>query len=101
MKTLKLKLYRHKRNRHLKRMINAAGVIWNHCIALHKRYYRMWGKHLNCAKLQKHIAKLRRQNPSCGSENDRDENAAINIKQVGASTCGLGDLRRALPAVAA
>ncbi|AFZ03604.1 RNA-guided endonuclease InsQ/TnpB family protein [Calothrix sp. PCC 6303] len=62
MKTLKFKLYAHKRNRHLKRTINAAGVIYNHCIALHKRYYRMWGKHLNCAKLQSHIAKLRKRN---------------------------------------
>ena len=61
MKTLKFKLYQSKRNRHLKRSINAAGVIYNHCIALHKRYYRMWGKHLNCAKLQSHIAKLRKR----------------------------------------
>jgi putative transposase len=60
MKTLKFKLYQNKRNRYLKRTINAAGVIYNHCIALHKRYYRMWGKHLNCAKLQAHIAKLRK-----------------------------------------
>ncbi len=63
MKTLKFKLYHHKRNRYLKRMINASGVIYNHCIALHKRYYRMWGKHLSCAKLQSHIAKLRKCNP--------------------------------------
>lgn len=61
MKTLKFKLYSHKRNRFLKRSINAAGVIYNHCIALHKRYYRMWRKHLNCAKLQAHIAKLRKR----------------------------------------
>lgn len=61
MKTLKFKLYQSKRNKHLKRSINAAGVIYNHCIALHKRYYRMWGKHLNCAKLQSHIAKLRKR----------------------------------------
>lgn len=61
MKTLKFKLYQHKRNRFLKRSINAAGIIYNHCIALHKRYYRMWGKHLNCAKLQAHIAKLRKR----------------------------------------
>jgi transposase len=63
MKTLKFKLYQHKRNRYLKRTINAAGVIYNHCIALHKRYYRMWGKHLSCSKLQSHIAKLRKRNP--------------------------------------
>jgi len=61
MKTLKFKLYQHKRNRYLKRKINTAGVIYNHCIALHKRYYRMFGKYLNCAKLQKHIAKLRKR----------------------------------------
>lgn len=63
MKTLKFKLYRHKRNRYLKRKINTAGVIYNHAIAFHKRYYRMFGKHLNCAKLQKHIAKLRKRTP--------------------------------------
>ncbi|NET57648.1 MAG: transposase [Symploca sp. SIO2E6] len=62
MKTLKFKLYSHKRNRYLKQVINAAGIIYNHCIALHRRYYRMWGKHLNCARLQKHIAKLRKNN---------------------------------------
>jgi putative transposase len=61
MKTLKFKLYQSSRNKHLKQSISAAGVIYNHCIALHKRYYRMWGKHLNCAKLQAHIAKLRRR----------------------------------------
>ena len=62
MKTLKFKFYQHKRNRYLKRTINVAGIIYNHCIALHKRYYQMWGKHLNCVKLQKHIAKLRKRN---------------------------------------
>ncbi|MFB8794708.1 MAG: transposase [Microcoleus sp.] len=75
MKTLKFKLYEHKRNKHLKRMINAAAVIYNHCIALHKRYYRMWGKHLSCAKIQSHIAKLRKRNPfwqSVGSQAVQD-----------------------------
>jgi putative transposase len=62
MKTLKFKLYSHKRNRYLKQSINAAGVIYNHCIALHKRFYRRWDKHLSCAKLQAHIAKLRQRN---------------------------------------
>jgi transposase len=33
--------------------------------------------------------------PSCGSINDRDENAAINIKMIGASTIGVGDVRQA------
>ena len=62
MKTYKFKLYKHKRNRYLKRTINAAASIWNHCIALHKRYYSMFGKHLNKFQLMKHIAKLRKRN---------------------------------------
>ncbi len=72
MKTLKFKLYEHKRNRYLKRSINVAGVIYNHCIALHKRYYRIWGKHLRCAKLwltprfanRLTLRALRKRNPS-------------------------------------
>ena len=63
MKTLKFKFYNHKRNKYIKQSINAAAFIYNHCIALHRRYYRMWGKHLNCVKLQAHIAKLRKCNP--------------------------------------
>jgi len=38
--------------------------------------------------------------PSCQSVNGRDENAARNIQMVGASTIGLGDVSRALPAIA-
>lgn len=56
-------------------MINAAGVIYNHCIALHKRYYRMWGKHLNSNQLQSHIAKLRKRHQfwqSVGSQAVQD-----------------------------
>lgn len=62
MKTYSFKLYQHKRNRHLHRTINAASNIYNHCIALHKRYYRLFDKHLNKNKLMKHMAKLRKKN---------------------------------------
>lgn len=36
----------------------------------------------------------------CQSVNGRDENAAKNIQMVGASTIGLGDVSRAMPAIA-
>lgn len=62
MKTYQFKLYQDKRNKHLHSAINAASNIYNYCIALHKRYYRLFGKHLNKNKLQKHIAKLRNKN---------------------------------------
>jgi putative transposase len=63
MKTLKFKLYNHQGNRYLKRSINASEVIYNHCIALHRRYYRMYGNRLNCAKLQSYRVKLRKRKP--------------------------------------
>lgn len=59
-KTYKFKLYRHKGNRKLHQQINIAGIIYNHAIALHKRYYRRYGKHLNVYQLQKHLAKLKK-----------------------------------------
>ena len=61
MKTYKFKLYQAKNNRYLHSCINASGSIYNHCIALHKRYYRRFGKHLNVYRLMKHIAKLRKR----------------------------------------
>ena len=39
--------------------------------------------------------------PSCQQMNGRDENAARNICAVGASTVGLGDVSRAVPAITA
>ena len=61
MKTFCFKLYRAKRNKKLNRQIDAAGLIWNHCLALHKRYYKIFGKYLEKSKLQKHLTKLKRQ----------------------------------------
>ena len=59
MKTYCFKLYQAKRNRKLHRQINISGCIYNHCIALHKRYFRMFGKSLNAYRLQKHLTKLK------------------------------------------
>ena len=42
------------------RQIDVSGIIYNHCIALHKRYYRLFGKHLNKNQLQKHLTKLKK-----------------------------------------
>ncbi len=60
MKTYKFKLYRSKKNRHLHQQINVSGLIWNHCIALHRRYYRLFGTSLNAYALMKHITKLKK-----------------------------------------
>ena len=62
MKTFCFKLYHSDHNYELMRQINAAGLIYNHCIALHKRYYRLYGKYLDKSKLQKHLVKLKKHN---------------------------------------
>ena len=38
-KTLKYKLYNSKKNSQLDALIDLSAEIWNHCIALHRRYY--------------------------------------------------------------
>ena len=39
--------------------MDVAAEIWNHAIALHRRYYRLFKKTLPKARLQAHLAKLR------------------------------------------
>jgi putative transposase len=56
------KLYTAKRNTQLHHQITIGGVIHNHCIALHRRYYRMYGTFLSPHRLKAHIAK-RKQLP--------------------------------------
>ena len=59
-KTYKYRLYRNaKRDRHLHDAINISGIIWNHCIALQRRYYGLMGGYISIGRLKKHIAKLR------------------------------------------
>lgn len=60
MKTYKFKLYRSKKNKHLHQQIDIAGLIYNHCIALHRRYYKLTGKGLNAYELMSHITKLKK-----------------------------------------
>ena len=60
IRTHKYKLYKTKRLKYLHNTINISGIIYNHCIALHKRYYKIYGKYLNKFQLQKHITKLKK-----------------------------------------
>lgn len=62
IKTYKFKLYRSKRNKFLHQQIDISGLIYNHCIALHKRYYRLFRKSVNKFQLMKHITRLKTLN---------------------------------------
>ena len=60
IKTYKFKLYQNKKNRHLDNSIDIAASIWNYCIAVHRHYYRAFGKHLSANRLMKHITKVKK-----------------------------------------
>ncbi len=59
-KAYKYRLYRNnKMDGSIHHQINVAGMIWNHALALQKRYYKLTGKYISLHTMQKHIAKLR------------------------------------------
>jgi putative transposase len=59
-KTYKYRLFRNdKRDKHLHVQINIAGTVWNHALALQKRYYRLTGKYITLSVMKAHVAKLR------------------------------------------
>ena len=53
----KYKLYRNRRTRHLDAMLREACFVWNHALALQRRYYRMSGKYVSCKRMKAHFAR--------------------------------------------
>lgn len=53
----KYKLYQTKRTKHLDAMLREASFVWNHALALQKRYYSLFGKYISKNAMQKHYAK--------------------------------------------
>ena len=80
VKTYKFKLYQSKKNKHLHQRVDIAGLIYNHCIALHRRYYKLTGNSLNMYALMKHVAKLKKL-PKYSHWNLVDAQAAQDIVQ--------------------
>ncbi|MGK0290751.1 MAG: putative transposase, partial [bacterium] len=60
IRTFKFKLYKSKKNKQLHDLVGISSGIYNHRIALHRRYYRMYGKTLHKFKLSTHITKLKK-----------------------------------------
>ncbi len=59
----KYKVYKQNRNheKRLRDLLRTAAWIYNHSIALHKRYYRLYGKSLSKFRLQAHLAKMKKR----------------------------------------
>ena len=48
--TYKFRFYRSERNRFLIKQIDISGIVWNHLLALQRRYYRLSGKHISFSR---------------------------------------------------
>ena len=59
MKTYKFKLYSNHGNRELHQTIDGHAHVWNHCVALQRRYYTIYGKYISKFRLINHISKLK------------------------------------------
>ncbi len=57
MITYKFQLYSTHRTEHIDKMLREAAFVWNHALALQKRYYRLYGKFIHKYAMQKHFAK--------------------------------------------
>ena len=59
MKTYKFKLYSNHGNRDLHKTIDGHAHVWNHCVAVQRRYYAIYGKYISKFRLINHISKLK------------------------------------------
>ena len=59
IKSYKYKLYASKRNDVLIKDIELYSEVYNHCVALYNRYYRIYKKHIGKYDLQKHLTKIK------------------------------------------
>lgn len=57
MLTYRYKLYSSKRNRKIDAMLLEACFVWNHALALQRRYYCLFGGYIGLNTMQKHFAK--------------------------------------------
>ena len=61
MKTYGYKLYTKAKDGHLCNQIDRFGIVYNHCIALHRRYYKLTKKSFHRFELMSHLTKLKRR----------------------------------------
>ena len=59
MKTYKFKMYHNHGNHELHKTINGHAQVWNHCVALQRRYYAIFGKYISKFRLINYISKLK------------------------------------------
>ena len=59
IKSYKYKLYRSDKNDVLRKDIELYSEVYNHCVALYNRFYKIYKKHIGKYDLQKHLTKIK------------------------------------------
>ena len=59
-RTYSYKLYATDRTKYLDGLVDISCQIWNHCLALQRRYYKLTGKYIPANRMKLHITRLKR-----------------------------------------
>lgn len=62
MISYKYNIYRSKKTKYLDKMLRECCFVWNHALALQRRYYKLFGKYISIGKMKKHFAKRIKRN---------------------------------------
>lgn len=57
MISYKYNIYYSKKTKYLDKMLRECCFVWNHALALQRRYYRMFGKYISVNRMQKYFSK--------------------------------------------
>ena len=57
MISYKYNIYHSKKTKCLDKMLRECCFVWNHALALQRRYYGMFGKYIPVGKMKKHFTK--------------------------------------------
>jgi putative transposase len=63
IRNLKYRLYGCDKSRDLSELVTTANHVYNHVVALYRRFYRLYGKNPKSGAVKHHIAKLAKRNP--------------------------------------
>lgn len=62
MVSYKYNIYRSNKTKYLDKMLRECCFVWNHSLALQRRFYKLFGKYISVGKMQKHFAKRIKRN---------------------------------------
>lgn len=62
MISYKYNIYHSKKTKYLDKMLRECCFVWNHALALQRRYHKLFGKYISVGKMKKHFTKRIKRN---------------------------------------